>query len=194
VVTVNKTEALRAIIAAAEGRPIVFSTGHACRIAQAIADRPTHFYMTGSMGLASSIATGIARQAGRVTVVVDGDGSVLMNPVGLLTAGSRESLPLVHLVLDDGRYASTGGQVVPARADLPALATAAGYRRAETVSRVADLVELLGSVLGAGVHPAFVRCVVTGADEPVPARVGAELGLHARRFRSALAAVGGDLS
>lgn len=186
-VAVNKTEALRAIIAAADGRPVVFSTGYACRIAQAIADRPTHFYMTGSMGLASSIATGIAGQTGRTTVVVDGDGSVLMNPVGLLTAGAQPALPLVHLVLDDGRYASTGGQAVPVRPDFPALARASGYRRAEMVSRVADLVESLDAAL-AGTGPTFVHCVVTGVEPPVPARVGAELGQHARRFRSALVA------
>jgi thiamine pyrophosphate-dependent acetolactate synthase large subunit-like protein len=69
--------------------------------------------MTGSMGLVASVGTGLALATGLVTVVVDGDGSLLMNPVGLIIAGAAQ-VPLLHLVLDDGQYAWTGGQPVPA--------------------------------------------------------------------------------
>ncbi|MPZ85178.1 MAG: hypothetical protein GEV28_34255 [Actinophytocola sp.] len=182
----NKNDAVHAIIEVAAERPIVFTTGHACRIARAIADRPNHFYMTGSMGLASSIGLGIARQSGLATVVVDGDGAVLMNPVGLIIAGGHRSLPLVHVVLDDGRYASTGGQAVPSRPDLGALARACGYPRTHEADTADDLTELLRGALANCSAPTFIRCTLSGPELPVPTRVDVDLGDHAARFSTAI--------
>jgi sulfopyruvate decarboxylase subunit beta len=179
----NKTEAVRALIDASNGEPTVFTTGYACRIARGIEDRPNHFYMTGSMGLASSIGIGIAQQTGRPTIVVDGDGSLLMNPVGLLTAGSLGPLPLVHVVMDDARYASTGGQQVPsAGTDLAALARACGYPRVYEVDHVEALATRLRVELATCTSPVFIRCVLRGEDPPISARVDCDLGAHAARF------------
>lgn len=180
----NKTEAVRAVIAASHAEPIVFTTGYASRIAYGIADRPNHFYMTGSMGLASSIGAGVAQVTGATTIVVDGDGALLMNPVGLLLAGAMPGLPIVHVVLDDGLYASTGGQEVPSSTtDLAALARACGYRDVRRVEDAAGLESLLRTEIGACTAPVFVHCVLAGPDEPVTARVGGDLGDHAERFR-----------
>lgn len=179
----NKTDAIAAVIAATIREPIVFTTGYACRIARALADRPNHFYMTGSMGLASSIGIGIAMETGGTTVVVDGDGSLLMNPVGLITAGTLGDLPLVHLVLDDGKYASTGGQDVPsAAADLGGLARASGYPTVRVVDEVAGLASILSEAIESCTAPVFVHCVVRDADPPVPPRIDGDLGEHAARF------------
>jgi sulfopyruvate decarboxylase subunit beta len=188
VAAVNKTAAIRAVLAATTDDPVVFTTGYACRIARDIADRPGHFYMTGSMGLASSIGVGVALATGRRTVVVDGDGSLLMNPVGPVTAGALPGLPLVHVVLDDGRYASTGGQSVPsARTDLAALAGAAGYPRVTTADRLDAFDRDLRAALAAPDTPAFVLAVLTEPDPPVPPRIDADLAGHARRFAAHLA-------
>ncbi|MEV7012368.1 thiamine pyrophosphate-dependent enzyme [Streptosporangium sp. NPDC051022] len=179
----NKTDAIRTIIETSTDEPIVFTTGYTCRIARGVADRPNHFYMTGSMGLASSIGIGIAQQTGRPTIVVDGDGSLLMNPVGLLTAGAMDTLPLVHVVLDDGRYASTGGQHVPAsRADLGALARACGYRNVREAGHVDALAALMRREVASCSRPSLIHCVLSGQDPPVSARVDADLGEHAARF------------
>ncbi|WP_329045858.1 thiamine pyrophosphate-dependent enzyme [Amycolatopsis sp. NBC_01488] len=178
----NKTTAIAAVLAVTPGRPVVFTTGYACRVARHLADRPGHFYMTGSMGLASSIGIGLALTTGRPTVVVDGDGALLMNPVGPLTAGTVPGLPLVHVVLDDAAYASTGGQDTP-RADIPALARACGYSRVTSTSDATDLRDAVGAALTAGPGPAFVHAVLTGPDDPVPPRVDVDLGGHARTFR-----------
>jgi thiamine pyrophosphate-dependent acetolactate synthase large subunit-like protein len=179
----NKTEAVRAVIAATHAEPIVFTTGYASRIAYGIADRPSHFYMTGSMGLASSIGAGVAQVTGTTTIVVDGDGALLMNPVGLLLAGAMPGLPLVHVVLDDGRYASTGGQEVPSTAtDLAALARACGYRDVRPAEDASELESLLRTEIAACTAPVFVHCVLADPDEPVTARVGDDLGDHAERF------------
>ncbi|MEV7097646.1 thiamine pyrophosphate-dependent enzyme [Amycolatopsis sp. NPDC051045] len=180
----NKTAAVGAVLDAVKTEPIVFTTGYACRIAKGIADRPNHFYMTGSMGLASSIAIGIGRQTKRPTVVVDGDGSLLMNPVGLFTAGSMGDLPLVHVVLDDGRYASTGGQAVaPAGADFGAMAVACGYRDVRRVTDVATLGAILGAAMRACVSPIFVHCLLSDVDDPVSGRVDLDLHEYTERLR-----------
>jgi sulfopyruvate decarboxylase subunit beta len=184
---VNKTTAVRAIIAATTGEPVVFTTGYSCRIARATDDRPNHFYMTGSMGLASSIGIGVALATRRPTVVVDGDGSLLMNPVGLISAGSLPNLPLLHVVLDDRKYASTGGQEVPSvRADLARWATASGYSRALTTADLDDFTALLHAELSRCTAPVFIRCELSEADGAVPPRIDTDLSLHAARFSTYL--------
>ncbi len=181
---VNKSSAIRAVIAATDAEPIIFTTGYACRIARAIADRPNHFYMTGSMGLASSIGVGVACQSGRTTVVVDGDGSLMMNPSGLLLAGAMHRLKLVHVLLDDGQYASTGGQPVPSgHADMCAWAAASGYRRTDDALYVEDLARLLAHQLVDCAAPTFIRAALTEPDAPVPDRVDPDLEAHAQRFQ-----------
>lgn len=180
----NKTAAIGAVLDAVTTEPIVFTTGYACRIAKGIADRPNHFYMTGSMGLASSIGIGIAQQTGRPTVVVDGDGSLLMNPVGLLTAGGLPWLPLVHVVLDDGRYASTGGQAIASTsADFGAMAVACGYPRCRRITDAATLVTALRTELRGCSAPVLVHCVLSGEDQRISGRVDRNLDEYTTRLR-----------
>jgi thiamine pyrophosphate-dependent acetolactate synthase large subunit-like protein len=184
---VRKTAAIRAVVEATPDVPVLFTTGYACRIAHSIRDRESHFYMTGSMGLVSSIGAGVARATGVATVVVDGDGSILMNPVGLFVVAADQSLPLVHIVLDDRRYDSTGGQEVPSgHLDLPALARASGYGEAHTVTSSAMLGKVLADALIDCRNPVFIRCVIDEPDEPVPGRIGRDLRGHADRFATYL--------
>jgi len=185
----NKTEAISAVIEQTSTEPIVFTTGYACRIAKRVADRNNHFYMTGSMGLASVIAAGVAWSTGRVAVVVDGDGSVLMNPAALATAGSLRALPLVHVVLDDSVYASTGGQSVPAgQMDLCALAGDSGYGFVVEVDGRDELAAVLAERSQEPARRTFVHCVLYDADLPVPARIDCDLGDHATRFSQSVRA------
>lgn len=186
----NKTAAIGAVLDVVTTEPIVFTTGYACRIARGIADRPNHFYMTGSMGLASSIGIGIAQQTELPTVVVDGDGSLLMNPVGLVTAGGQPHLSLVHIVLDDGRYASTGGQAVaPTGIDFGAMAAACGYRGVRRATDVATLTMILRAELSACTSPTFVHCALSDVDQPISGRVDGNLDGYAKRLRGHLRAM-----
>ncbi|WP_433616719.1 thiamine pyrophosphate-dependent enzyme [Dactylosporangium sp. CA-139114] len=184
----NKTQAIRAAIEAAASEPMIFTTGYSCRIARSIADRPSHFYMTGSMGLAAALGTGIA-MAGRRVVVVDGDGALAMNPGCLLTAGAAPHLPLFHLLLDDGLYESTGGQAVPSRrVNYTALARAAGYGDVWHVDDLDKLTEMLQSEIPRCTSPTFVHCELTDRDESgPPPRIDAELVDHQQRFSQYLA-------
>jgi sulfopyruvate decarboxylase subunit beta len=186
--TFTKTQAITEIVNAARDNPLIFTTGYASRIGASVADRPRHFYMTGSMGLALSVGTGVADVTGRTTVVVDGDGSLLMNPVGLMSAGARSALPLIHVVLDDGQYASTGGQRTPgASVDLSGWARSSGFRFTRKVSNLADFQSVLRSCLETCTSPKFIHCALTGPDASPPARIAQRLPDHARRFTQAIA-------
>ncbi|NNM31459.1 MAG: thiamine pyrophosphate-binding protein, partial [Gemmatimonadetes bacterium] len=72
--------------------------------------RENFFYLQHAMGLASSIGIGLAlhRPEERV-IVLDGDGSVLMN-LGTFATMARYRPPnLIHVVFDNGSLLSTGG-------------------------------------------------------------------------------------
>ena len=56
-----------------------------------IKDRDLNFYMLGSMGLVSSIGLGLAIIQEKHVYVIDGDGSLLMNPNALISIGDYAS-------------------------------------------------------------------------------------------------------
>src|SRR5438477_13084727 len=99
-------------------------------------DRAQNFYMWNSMGQASSIALGlaIARPDLRV-VVLDGDGSILMNLGSLATEVTSGVTNLVHVIWDNGGWEITGGQPAgsPFGVDLEAVARGCGFQRTATV-------------------------------------------------------------
>jgi sulfopyruvate decarboxylase subunit beta len=86
-----------------------------------------------TLGLASSIGLGIALGLPRRKVIVlDGDGSLLMNLCGLSTAAWCAPKNLIHIVFDNGVYESSGSSpsATSGPADLVAVAKAAGFPRA----------------------------------------------------------------
>jgi thiamine pyrophosphate-dependent acetolactate synthase large subunit-like protein len=86
-----------------------------------------------TLGLASSIGLGIALGLPhRKVIVLDGDGSLLMNLCGLPTAAWAAPKNLVHIVFDNKVYESSGSSptATSGPADLVALAKGAGFPRA----------------------------------------------------------------
>jgi sulfopyruvate decarboxylase subunit beta len=97
--------------------------------------KPDHaltYYSIGAMGQASSAALGLAlgRPDKRV-VVLDGDGSLLMNLGTLVTIASQKPANLVHFVCENGMYEANGEHPIPGRGQVSfaGLARAAGYPR-----------------------------------------------------------------
>jgi thiamine pyrophosphate-dependent acetolactate synthase large subunit-like protein len=83
-----------------------------------------------AMGKASSFALGFCLAQPSVKVILfDGDGSLLMNLGSLVTVAKKGPKNLCHFVMDNGVYATTGGQEIPGRraSSYSALARAAGY-------------------------------------------------------------------
>src|SRR5437588_651651 len=93
-----------------------------------------------TLGLASSIGLGIALSLpNRKVIVLDGDGSLLMNLCGLSTAAWAAPRNLIHIVFDNGVYESSGSSPTATSGvtDLVAIAKAAGFPRAVWVTQVA---------------------------------------------------------
>ena len=139
-------EAIRHVVRAAGNAPIVASLGHPAYDLFAAGDRPENFYTWGSMGLASSIGLGLAlAQPGLRVYVVDGDGSLLMNLGSLATIGWKRPANFVLVVLDNERYATTGGQETATAhgVSMEAAARAMGFASAVTVQSADALAESL---------------------------------------------------
>ena len=98
------------------------------------------FYLQHAMGLASSVGLGLALHAPQQKVVVlDGDGSVLMNLGTLATLARYRPRNLVHVIFDNGSLLSTGGfdsHTTSGATDLAAIARGAGVEHVTAVDSV----------------------------------------------------------
>jgi thiamine pyrophosphate-dependent acetolactate synthase large subunit-like protein len=158
--TVTRLDATRLIVELAGDAAIVASLGHPAYDLFAAGDRPQNFYTWGSMGLASSVGLGLALARPEVRVIVlDGDGSLLMNLGSLATIGLLRPANLVVVVMDNQEYATTGGQPTPTAhgADLDAAARAMGIASTATVRTESELRNHIGELA-----PASVRATAAG--------------------------------
>jgi sulfopyruvate decarboxylase subunit beta len=100
------------------------------------------FYLQHAMGLASSIGLGLATSLpGAKVVVLDGDGSVLMNLGTFATLARYKPANLVHIVFDNGSLLSTGGfpsHTADGTTNLAAIARGAGVPHVDEVSTAYD--------------------------------------------------------
>jgi phosphonopyruvate decarboxylase len=166
---------------------VVAADGAISREAYQAHDRPRTFYMVGSMGQVASIALGLAMTRTERVVALDGDGNLLMGFGGLAMVGGIKPRNLRHLVLDNGCYATTGGQPALSRQmDLAAAALGAGYAWARRAMPAQSVREAMLACL-ASPGPAFLDVPVE-ADDPNPApRVPMTPEEMAARMRAALA-------
>jgi thiamine pyrophosphate-dependent acetolactate synthase large subunit-like protein len=128
-------EALSIIVPLLHDELVVHANGFISRESFNIKDRLGNFYMIGSMGLASSIALGVAlNKPDRCVVIFDGDGNVLMNLGSVAIIGATQPRNLLHVVFDNEAYGSTGNQhTISDHVALEEIARSAGYT---TVRRV----------------------------------------------------------
>lgn len=163
---------------------LIATTGFTGRELFTLADRPQHLYQVGSMGCCGAMALGVALHCERPVVAIDGDGAALMKLGAFATIGAYGPKRLVHLVLDNESYESTGGQpTVSGAVDFAAVALACGYRSAARCDSL----------------DGFERAVALASDRPGPHLIhmkiapGAMAGLGrpgitpaevARRFRA----------
>ena len=154
-----------ALMAALTGELLVTTTGYLSRQAHHEGDRPGNFYMQGSMGHAAAIGLGLAAAtSGRRTVVLDGDGAFLMHLGTGSTIGASGHGSLVHLVIDNGCYESTGCQPSTSRAvDFPALGRALGYRTVLSTGSAGALPTVIAEALRA---PGPVLCALRVLPTP----------------------------
>ncbi len=137
----------------------------------AVSERPDlDIGIANGMSKASSLALGIAVGApDRNVIVLDGDGSLLMNLGSLVTVAGQRPENFYHFVFDNGIYAVTGGQPVPnPKVDYAKMAEASGYAQAYRFTSVESLAsELPGVMQKPG--PVLIHLAIVGepADEGV---------------------------
>jgi thiamine pyrophosphate-dependent acetolactate synthase large subunit-like protein len=142
VAPMNRQEAIEAIMATIGVQDVIVSTtGLISREIFEKFDSERNIYVPGSMGLASSIGLGLAMaQQTRRVVVIDGDASILMNLGSLVTIGNKQPTNLLHIVLDNGAYASCSEErSMSDTARLDALADEVGYQYVRTTDSQDDL-------------------------------------------------------
>jgi thiamine pyrophosphate-dependent acetolactate synthase large subunit-like protein len=112
-----------------------------------------------AMGGHAGFGLGVAlAQPERKVVLFDSEGDILMS-LGMLVTIAEQSPPnLIHFILDNGVYATTGGQPVPnaENVDYVAIARGSGYERAYEFSDIEDFKREMPSLLNE-MGPVFVR-------------------------------------
>jgi len=169
---------------------VVSTTGKTSRELTADHDRATNVGLVGSMGCASSVGLGLALGRPDVPVVVlDGDGAALMRLEAMVSVGHYRPANLVHVLLDNHAFDSTGGQPTLAdTVDFVGVARACGYPAACTERSPAAVQRRLRQALtGGGPHLLHVP-TACGADPAlgrpeipppaVTARMRAALSVH----------------
>ena len=146
---------------------VVHANGHISRRSFTVEDRPGNFYMIGSMGLASSIGLGVAlARPDRRVVIYDGDGNLLMNLGSAAMIAYARPRNLIHVVFDNGAYASTGNQATISReVPLERIAAAAGYEGSARARTPEELAAAFADCLRAG-GPAFVLAEIEVEERP----------------------------
>ena len=128
---------------------VLSTTGMISREVFITDDRPANFYMLGSMGLLSSFGLGLALQhPDKRIYVLEGDGSALMSLGALPLIATERPDNLIHIILDNEAYESTGSQPsISSKVDLAEIGKSCGYAR---VARVDDIETLEGALLDIG--------------------------------------------
>ena len=149
----KRLDALQAIYPELERCVVVTIMGAVAAELQSIGHRPNFFYLLHAMGLASSVGLGIALARPELRVVVlDGDGSLLMNLGGLTTLARYRPKNLVHVVFDNESLLSVGGfpTATSTGSDLAGIAREAGVPLTRTVRTLEDFKGAFVDALGAG--------------------------------------------
>ena len=184
----TRAEAVELVLAQLPAEDLVVAAdGAISREAYRGRDRGRTFYMLGSMGQVASIALGLAMTRRERVVALDGDGNLLMGLGGLALVAAQRPTNLFHVVLDNGCYATTGGQAaVSRRVDLAAVAAGAGYPWARRCRAGEDAAAAVAAWLGSP-GPVFLLLEIEPGDpEPAP-RIPMTPVEMAERFRAALA-------
>ena len=155
-------------IAELRGDAIVVSTYSSAFEWRKISPSSLNYFSVGAMGQASSHALGLAiGLPDHKVIVLDGDGSLLMNLGGLVTMAEAAPKNIVHFVAENGCYEANGSHPIPGqnRIDFAGLACAAGYAEVfefDGLNRfAAELPEVLSTP-----GPVFVTLKIVAGDAP----------------------------
>lgn len=139
-----RIDCLEAIYPQLEECIVVTIMGATSAELQSLGHKPGFFYLLHAMGLASSMGLGIALSRPELQVVVlDGDGSMLMNLGSLTTMARYKPDNLIHIVFDNENLLSVGGfpTATATGSDIAGMAASAGIPRTARVESVDDFAD-----------------------------------------------------
>jgi len=178
----TRLEALRAVYDKLADRVVVTIMGAVAAELQSLGHRPNFFYLQHAMGLASSMGLGIALSRPELSVIVlDGDGSVLMNLGGLTTLARYRPKNLLHIVFDNESLLSVGGfpTATSTGSDIAGIARAAGVPRTAAVQSIDEFSRTFDEALAAR----ELTTVVAKVEAVGPSGYVTDLALLENRFQ-----------
>ena len=141
------------------------------------------FYLQHAMGLASSIGLGLAMHLrDQRVIVLDGDGSVLMNLGTFVTLARYRPKNLIHVIFDNGSLLSTGGfdsQTASGLTDIAAIARGAGVEHVAPASTTTEFGEAFVEAL----ERDDLTVIVAKVSAVGPEHYGMDLHLPENAFR-----------
>ena len=166
----SREEAIKTVIKHLKGDEIIVSTTG--KISRELyenrenkEDCKNDFYNIGAMGCAQSLGLGIAlNKKDKKIVVLDGDGSVLMQMGALATIGHHKPENFYHIIFDNQAHDSTGGQ--PTCSDtvcFEKISLACGYKKSVIAKNLADLEKHIEETINAKGPSMIVIKVKKGA-------------------------------
>jgi thiamine pyrophosphate-dependent acetolactate synthase large subunit-like protein len=178
----NRTKCLEALARRLTDDEIVVATYSTASEWVEMSDRALNYYSFGAMGLASSHGLGLALgRPERRVLVLDGDGSLLMNLGTLVTIGAAQPKNLVHFVWCNGSYEANGGHPLPnQQVDFCAMAKAGGIRNVRRIDKLEDFEAQLPAILTEE-GPVFVEMAIE--QGPLGPRKYDDMYKEARRQR-----------
>lgn len=185
----RRLDALNRIYPELEQSVVVTIMGAVAAELQSLGHRPNFFYLQHAMGLASSVGMGIALTRPELRVIVlDGDGSILMNLGGFTTLARYRPRNLLHIVFDNQSLLSVGGfpTATSTGTDLAGIAAAAGVPRTARVHTPDELAAAVQDARAAEDLTTIIACVEAHYTPP-PRTTGfvTQLNLLENRFEFA---------
>lgn len=164
----TRFEILKIVAPYLDSKIVVCNLGFPSKELFHIQHQPSNFYMLGSMGMATPIGLGVSLSSKKEVFVIDGDGSLLMNPGTLATAAYMSPENLTILAVDNSAYGSTGNQptLTGSCVDLEAVAQGFGIRNTCKVATRKELTDVLKNP-AKGLR--FVHILAVSGNKDLPA-------------------------
>jgi sulfopyruvate decarboxylase subunit beta len=159
----SRLEALEGLSDFLNDKAVICNMGFPSRELYSVVDQESNFYMLGSLGLVSSIGLGVSLFTEKHVIVIDGDGSLLMNPNALFHVGALQPRNLTIVCVDNGAYGSTGDQPTLSSFgfEVDRLAKASNIRRILVTDTVEDIPDFHGP------GPNFIRLLISAGNAKV---------------------------
>jgi sulfopyruvate decarboxylase subunit beta len=177
----KRTDALEAMYQDIQSDIVVTIMGGVVLELYTIGHRPNFFYLSHGMGLASSMGLGIAlARPDRRVVVLDGDGSLLMNLGTVSTLACTAPANLIHVVFDNENFVSIGGYptATASGVDLAGIAEKAGVPNVSSASTL----DGFRTAWSAARDRRQMSMIVAKVETVVPKFFHMDLGLIENRF------------